>query len=106
MNREAVTLGVPVYSIFRGEIGEVDKFLNKKGKLILIKNEKDYSKIELKKRSMRTKYNNLNSLALQTITNNIEQIMADITKNAETKKHTTQKKWQFLKYGYSKSTTK
>ena len=106
MNREAVALGVPVYSIFRGEIGEVDKLLNKKGKLILIKDKKDYCKIELKKRSIRTMYSNLNSLALHTITKNIEQILAETREDSEARKQTTQKKWQFLKYGYSKSTTK
>ncbi len=36
MNREAAAMGVPVYSIFRGPIGAVDKFLSSKGRLVLL----------------------------------------------------------------------
>jgi predicted glycosyltransferase len=36
MNREAAALGVPVYSIFRGKIGAVDKYLSGMGRLKLI----------------------------------------------------------------------
>jgi predicted glycosyltransferase len=36
MNREAAALGVPVYSIFRGEIGAVDKYLSNTGRLTLL----------------------------------------------------------------------
>lgn len=36
MNREAAALGVPVYSIFRGKIGAVDRYLEKLGRLVLI----------------------------------------------------------------------
>jgi len=37
MNREAAALGVPVYSIFRGPIGAIDRHLSQEGRLILIK---------------------------------------------------------------------
>jgi uncharacterized protein len=36
MNREAAALGVPVYSIFRGRIGAVDRYLATQGRLTLI----------------------------------------------------------------------
>ena len=36
MNREAAALGVPVYSIFRGPIGAVDRYLAERGRLILV----------------------------------------------------------------------
>ena len=36
MNREAAALGVPVYSIFHGEIGAVDKALEREGRLRII----------------------------------------------------------------------
>ncbi len=36
MNREAAALGVPVYSIFRGKIGAVDRHLAEQGRLTLI----------------------------------------------------------------------
>ena len=41
MNREAAALGVPVYSIFRGKIGAVDKYLAENGRLILIETVED-----------------------------------------------------------------
>lgn len=41
MNREAAALGVPVYSIFRGKIGAVDRYLSEKGRLILIETVDD-----------------------------------------------------------------
>lgn len=36
MNREAAALGIPVYSIFCGEIGSVDRYLSNSGRLVLI----------------------------------------------------------------------
>jgi predicted glycosyltransferase len=41
MNREAAALGVPVYSLFRGTMGAVDKHLAETGKLVLLENEQD-----------------------------------------------------------------
>jgi uncharacterized protein len=51
MNREAAAMGVPVYSIFRGKIGAVDKYLASMGRLTLIEgSEQIRGKIELKRR--------------------------------------------------------
>ncbi|MFZ2446284.1 MAG: DUF354 domain-containing protein [Syntrophobacteraceae bacterium] len=44
MNREAAALGVPVYSIFRGTIGAVDRYLSDTGRLTLIENPADLAK--------------------------------------------------------------
>jgi len=41
MNREAAALGVPVYSIFRGDIGAVDRYLSATGRLTLIQSVQD-----------------------------------------------------------------
>lgn len=41
MNREAAALGVPVYSIFRGKIGAVDRFLAESGRLVLLESAQD-----------------------------------------------------------------
>lgn len=41
MNREAAALGVPVYSIFRGKIGAVDRYLADSGRLVLVENVQD-----------------------------------------------------------------
>jgi predicted glycosyltransferase len=49
MNREAAALGVPVYSIFRGAIGGVDRYLSETGRLVLIEKVEDLSsKINLR----------------------------------------------------------
>ena len=44
MNREAAAMGVPVYSIFRGKIGAVDRYLVKEGRLILLEAVADVRK--------------------------------------------------------------
>jgi predicted glycosyltransferase len=51
MNREAAALRVPVYSIFRGRIGGVDKYLAEIGRLVLIESVEDVrTKIKLERR--------------------------------------------------------
>ena len=51
MNREAAALGVPVYSIFRGKIGAVDRHLAENGRLSLLERVEDIqAKIILKRR--------------------------------------------------------
>jgi len=48
MNREAAALGVPVYSIFRGKIGAVDRYLVEQQRLTLIERPEDVrSKIKV-----------------------------------------------------------
>src|SRR4029077_1776814 len=48
MNREAAALRVPVYSIFRGTIGSVDRYLAESGRLVLVETvEEVKSKIKL-----------------------------------------------------------
>ena len=76
MNREAAALGVPVYSIFRGKIGAVDKFLSKNERLILIESIDDIkSKIEVKKRVKKEKVDYKNNTTLSTIINLIIDIL-------------------------------
>ena len=52
MNREAAALGLPVYSIFLGKIGSVDRYLAETGRLVLIKTIEDVQrKIMLTKKT-------------------------------------------------------
>ncbi|HTD87006.1 MAG TPA: DUF354 domain-containing protein [Candidatus Binatia bacterium] len=44
MNREAAALGIPVYSIFRGKIGAVDRLLTEQHRLVLIESVEDADK--------------------------------------------------------------
>ena len=50
MNREAAVLGVPAYSIFKGQIGAIDYFLEKTGRLHFIESISDIGKIKIEKR--------------------------------------------------------
>jgi uncharacterized protein len=52
MNREAAALGVPVYSIFRGKLGAVDRGLAREGRLALIESREDVrTKLRVAKRT-------------------------------------------------------
>jgi predicted glycosyltransferase len=51
MNREAAALGVPVYSIFRGPTGAVDRMLEQEGRLGILRSVEDVDKIILARRA-------------------------------------------------------
>jgi predicted glycosyltransferase len=87
MNREAAALGVPVYSIFRGQIGAVDKYLAREQRLTLLENPNDVrTKIALKRRS-RSTFQNVKSTTLADIIHKILGLMDSaaqpLTSNAE-----------------------
>ena len=85
MNREAAALGIPVYSIFRGKTGDVDKYLSKTGRLIMLENQNEVKeKVKLEKWVRPNKLENVNSLGLQSIVNDLEKLIAEVTEN---KKH-------------------
>lgn len=76
MNREAAGLGVPVYSIFRGKIGAVDRYLAEKGRLVLLESAEDVeTKIVLARRNRPTKPQNVNGTALQEIIGQVVAIL-------------------------------
>ena len=72
MNREAAALGVPVYSIFRGKIGAVDRYLSQQGRLTLVETIDDVrNKIKLVRWNRPLKPQDRNIPALQCIVSNI-----------------------------------
>jgi uncharacterized protein len=74
MNREAAALGVPVYSIFRGKIGAVDRRLEQEGRLILIESVQDIPKTIVLKQRQKNRRNIFKKRgALQAIVDGIEQ---------------------------------
>jgi predicted glycosyltransferase len=76
MNREAAALGVPVYSIFRGKIGAVDRQLQQEGRLTLIERLEDvHKKIRLEKRKQETRPNGKRRDALQQIVRHVQEIV-------------------------------
>ena len=80
MNREAAALGVPVYSIFRGTIGAVDRYLSESGRLVLLETVEDIrKKIRLEKRDLSGRPDSTGRKALQTIVDHIETILKEET---------------------------
>jgi uncharacterized protein len=77
MNREAAAMGVPVYSIFRGKIGAVDRYLVDQGQLVLLETVEDVrSKIKAVPRARSKQcFGGGNSPALETIVRNIVSIV-------------------------------
>jgi predicted glycosyltransferase len=72
MNREAAALGVPVYSIFRGKIGAVDRYLAQQGRLTILETTNDVrSKIKLVRWDRPLKPEARNIPALQSIVGTI-----------------------------------
>lgn len=76
MNREAAALGVPVYSIFRGETGIVDKYLANCGRLILLESLEDVKdKLFIAKWNRPLQPDNDNSQALRRIVDEVVMIV-------------------------------
>jgi uncharacterized protein len=76
MNREAAALGVPVYSIFRGKIGAVDRSLQVQGRLVLIETIGEVrSKISLTRRARDAAPDPKSRGALEDIVNHIDAIL-------------------------------
>jgi hypothetical protein len=76
MNREAAAIGVPVYSIFRGKIGAVDRRLEQEGRLVLIRTGAEvHTKIIFRRRDKSAYRSGDPRLALVDIVNHIEEIV-------------------------------
>ena len=76
MNREAAALGVPVYSIFRGKIGAVDRYLADSGRLTMLESVDDVrTKIELVRWNRPTEPKDRNSPVLQCIVASILSVL-------------------------------
>ena len=82
MNREAAALGVPVYSIFGGTIGAVDKYLAGAGRLTLLETPHDVrTKIQLVHRDLGNGPTNHDHAALTAIVENIVKVSNGCTVN-------------------------
>jgi uncharacterized protein len=77
MNREAAALGIPVYSIFRGALGAVDKHLAEKGKLILLTSEQEVrEKLRLVPRDRVRESRPDDASALEAVVQHIDAVCA------------------------------
>jgi predicted glycosyltransferase len=77
MNREAVLLGIPVYSIFAGQQGSLDRQMESDGLITFIRDARDLSKIRLERREPQ---------APKSLTDRVERFVIDqidafLTKN-------------------------
>lgn len=76
MNREAAALGLPVYSIFRGPMGAVDRKLEQEGRLVMISSVDEVNnRISFKQREKLLSPDNRPRPALQDIVGHIEEII-------------------------------
>lgn len=76
MNREASALGAPVYSIFRGRIGAVDRYLAGAGRLTLLENiEEVRARLKIAKWERPPSPPRQRSRSLEVLVNNIEAII-------------------------------
>ena len=76
MLREAAYLGVPAYSIFRGNIGAVDRYLASIGRLSLVASPADFSSIELAPKVSISPLRTTSSMAEQVMSMIIERTNA------------------------------
>ncbi len=80
MNREAASLGVPVYSVFRGSIGAVDKYLQEKNRLVLVESTDDvHHKIKLTKRPRKSLAEVASKRTLHAIVDSIQELAETLT---------------------------
>jgi len=76
MNREAAALGVPVYSIFRGKTGAVDRYLSENGRLVMIETAEDLAaKVHLVHRNRPVGIDGAQRPALHAIVDHIVTIL-------------------------------
>lgn len=75
MNREAAALGVPVYSIFRGPIGAVDRYLAASGRLVLLESQADLTtKLLVQRRNRCAHRTTAGQTTLEAVTSHIARL--------------------------------
>ncbi len=84
MNREAAAMRVPVYSIFRGRIGAVDRYLADEGRLVLLESVEDVqTRIVAVQRQKSLKPLTDNYVpAMEAIVDHIEALLASVPAKA------------------------
>jgi predicted glycosyltransferase len=85
MNREAAALNVPVYSVFRGKTGAVDRYLAKAGRMVLLETIADVkSKIALKQRDRNSASNSDGGIVLKYIVDQVVKVLESAPRMAGT----------------------
>jgi predicted glycosyltransferase len=76
MNREAVLLGIPVYSIFQGEQGSLDRKMERSGEIVFIRTETDLAEVRLERRPDTTQHRELSDRVEQFVRKHIDFFVA------------------------------
>jgi predicted glycosyltransferase len=75
MNREAAALGIPVYSVFRGKTGAVDRFLEASGRLVMLESPHDLpTKLIVRRRDRAVRPGAAGHTALNVVANHITRL--------------------------------
>ena len=83
MNREAAAMGIPVYSIFRGRIGAVDRWLCENKRMVLIESNADLDrKILLQPRMGSRRGETTEPKAFSDIISNLDKIIDSIRRTS------------------------
>jgi len=84
MNREAAALGIPVYSIFRGKIGAVDRQLASERRMVMIETPADVrTRIKLERRAKEEPRKATKRTALDEIVQHVQEILRIDARNGE-----------------------
>lgn len=76
MNREAAALNVPVYSIFRGKIGAVDRYLSDCGRLVLLESAEDVPKrVSITRRTRPASPHSGTAVTLQAVISHVLKVL-------------------------------
>ena len=76
MNREAAALDIPVYSLFRGTMGAVDKHLAEAGRLVLLESVQDvHDKLKLVPRNKKLATQSKQRVTLDAVVDQICMIL-------------------------------
>lgn len=92
MNREAAALGVPVYSVFRGKTGAVDRFLETTGRLVMLESPDDLAaRLKVRRRNRAVRPGVSGHTTLNVVTNHIIRLAESKLQEAamQSPQHTT-----------------
>ena len=79
MNREAAALGVPVYSIFGGKVGAVDRRLEEEGRLVMLTSPAEIrNKVQFVRRDKAPNSDSGGDSVLNEVIDHIEKIGSEI----------------------------
>lgn len=90
MLREAAFLGLPAYSIFRSETGQVDQYLQATGRLVMLDSAASFDRIEIERKRLTPLTSSIDGVA--ELVQRIERVMAKASRTTAGLPHSTEGK--------------